>query len=136
MAECLFCKIISGEIPGAKLYETDKIYAFLDINPVNRGHALVVPKEHYETLLDIPEPVNKELLESVKKISSAIEKAVGADGFNIMMNNRKAAGQLIPHAHMHIVPRFVQDGLKHWPGKEYRQGQMEEVQKQILANIR
>ncbi|MBU1854521.1 MAG: HIT family protein, partial [Nanoarchaeota archaeon] len=104
--DCLFCKIVKGEISSAKVYEDDEFFAFLDIKPVNKGHTLVVPKHHCRNLLDFPKAEETDLMEFLKKVANAVVKAVGADGFNLGMNNEAAAGQVIFHAHFHIIPRF------------------------------
>jgi len=133
--DCIFCKIVRGEIPSSKVYEDENIFAFLDIAPVHKGHTLVIPKEHFETILDIPEEELKELILAVKKIAIAVEKSVGADGFVITMSNKKAAGQVVPHAHFHIIPRFEDDGLKHWPKIEYKEGELEEYKNKIINSL-
>lgn len=135
MNDCIFCKILKKEIPSAKIYENDKIYAFLDINPVNPGHTLVVPKKHYEHLEDIPDELLAELITAVKKITAAVKEALGTDNFNLGLNNGRLAGQLVPHVHFHIIPRFEKDGYKHWEGKPYKEGQMEQVQKSIAKYL-
>ena len=132
MEECIFCKIIKGEIPCSKIYEDEKAMAFLDIAPINKGHALVIPKEHHETFEELPDELSKYLIEIVKKISIAVKKATNADGYNIGMNVGKAAGQLVFHAHWHIMPRFNDDGLKTWPQKEYEGGEMDKFKEQIV----
>lgn len=131
--ECIFCKIIKNEIPSAKVVEDEKLVAFLDINPVNKGHALVVPKEHQETLLDIPENTLKEIMVAAKKIGKSMRKALKADGFNVSMNNFTAAGQEVMHAHIHIIPRFENDGLPPWPHKKYDEGEMDKVREAITT---
>jgi len=133
--DCIFCKIVRGEIPSSKVYEDENIFAFLDIAPVHKGHTLVIPKEHFETILDIPEEELKELILAVKKIAIAVEKSVGADGFVITMSNKKAAGQVVPHAHFHIIPRFEDDGLKQWPKIEYKEGELEEYKNKIINSL-
>lgn len=133
MEKCIFCKIIKGEIPCTKIYEDKKIISFLDINPINKGHVLVVPKKHHETLLDLPDELLKILIVEVKKIANAAFRGVKADGFNLGMNNYGAAGQLVMHAHIHIIPRFSNDGLRHWPGKNYKDKEMEEISKRIKS---
>lgn len=135
MSECIFCRIVKGEIPCARIYESDNVLAFLDVMPVNKGHVLVIPKGHYETLLDIPEEILKEISSAVKKVAGAVKKGVGADGLNIMMNNYPAAGQEVPHAHIHIVPRFKADGLKLWPGSSYEKGVMEKTRQDIIDKL-
>ena len=119
MESCIFCKIVKGKIPATKIYEDKNVLAFLDISPINPGHALVVPKKHFETLIDIDDNALCETMKAVKKLSKAIMKSVKADGINISINNFKAAGQLVPHFHTHIIPRFKDDGLKlDWPTKK------------------
>jgi len=127
---CIFCKIIKNEIPCTKIYENDKVLAFLDIAPVNFGHALVMPKKHFETILDIDDESLCEIAKVTKKVSRAIMKAMKSDGINIGVNNYKAAGQLVPHMHLHVMPRFKDDGLKFdWPTK--KDGNMEKTADKI-----
>ena len=133
--DCIFCKIIEGKIPCAKVYENDKIIAFLDISPVNPGHVLVMSKQHFERLEDLPDEILCELAKAIKKISKAVLKAVNAGSFNLGVNDGRAAGQLVPHAHFHIMPRFEGDGLKHWPGKSYEEGEAEKIAENIRKNI-
>ena len=132
---CIFCKIVKGEIPCNKIYEDEKILAFLDINPVNPGHTLVIPKKHYTLFTDLPDDILKNLLSVVKNISNSILDGVEAEGFNIIINNNKAAGQVIPHVHIHIIPRFMNDRLKHWPGKKYKPRQIKEILKRIKEKL-
>lgn len=131
--ECIFCKIVRDEIPSSKVYNNDKVVAFLDVNPVNKGHVLIVPKDHYETLLDIPDNIVKELLVIAKKIGKSARKALKADGFNVGMNNFPAAGQVVFHAHLHVIPRFENDGLQHWPSKKYEEGEMDQLREKIAT---
>lgn len=132
--ECLFCKIISGKIPGEKVYEDEDSFAFLDINPVNVGHTLLVPKMHYENIFDIPEELLCKIAANSKKLSITIKKALDADGVNVMTNNGKAAGQLVFHSHTHIVPRYESDGFQHWKGRRpYKDGEAKEVADKIKA---
>jgi len=131
MTECIFCKIVKGEIPSEKVYEDDTVYAFLDIAPINKGHTLVIPKQHYEKFLETDNPALADLTTKTKKIAKAVKKAVRADGINIGINNDKAAGQLVFHTHFHIIPRFDNDGLKTWPNKEYEEGEMPDYAKKI-----
>jgi histidine triad (HIT) family protein len=102
---CVFCAIAAGEIPSFKVYEDEEFLAYLDINPFSEGHILVIPKEHYENLLDVDEEVLKKLIVRVKKIARRATTALDADGFNILQNNGEAAGQTVKHIHFHIVPR-------------------------------
>lgn len=119
MSECVFCKIAKGEISSDKIYEGEKFLAFLDIKPNNPGHALIVPKAHYENLYKMPDEVLSEIAPLIKKLAIAVKNATHADGINIGMNNESPAGQVIPHAHFHVIPRFADDGLCHWQGKPY-----------------
>lgn len=117
--ECIFCKIVKGELPCAKIYEDDRILAFLDISPVNKGHILVIAKEHYDNSLETPDELLAEIAKVVKKIAFAQKEALGAAGVNFGINNGAAAGQVIFHTHWHVIPRFKDDGLKLWGSKEY-----------------
>ncbi len=121
---CIFCKIMKKEIPCAKVYEDDKILAFLDIEPVNEGHTLVIPKRHHTDLFELPEEILAHSLAVIKKIAIAVKKAVNADGINIGMNNGVAAGQAVFHAHFHIIPRFTEDKLGEWKRGSYKEGEM------------
>ena len=114
-ADCLFCKIVAGEIPCTEIYSTDTVLAFLDIAPVNKGHALVIPKVHQENIFELDSALGADLTRAMKIAGKAIMQTVGADGLNIGMNNHAAAGQLIFHAHFHLIPRFENDGLSLWP---------------------
>ncbi|SDN90598.1 histidine triad (HIT) family protein [Desulfonauticus submarinus] len=134
MSECIFCDIIHGKIPCAKVYETKNTLAFLDIAPVNKGHTLVIPKKHYPTLFDLPSELGKELLEVMQKVGEALRKTVQAEGINLGMNNFKPAGQLVFHAHFHIIPRYENDGLSLWPQKKYNNNDEMLALAQKLAN--
>jgi len=136
MNDCLFCKLIKGEIPAAKVYEDDNVLAFLDIHPVNPGHTLIVPKIHSEGFLDADDEVLKQMIVVTKKVATAILRGLGYEAFNLEQNNGKIAGQVIPHLHWHIVPRTASDGLKHWPGKEYGAGESEKVAEKIRVQIK
>ena len=103
---CVFCAIEAGEIPSFKIYEDDRVLAFLDINPFSKGHTLVIPKVHCEGLLDADEDVLAALVLRVKQVAGRLKTALGCDGFNILQNNGEAAGQTVKHIHFHIVPRY------------------------------
>ncbi|MCK9415124.1 MAG: HIT family protein [Candidatus Dojkabacteria bacterium] len=105
MEECIFCKIIKGEIPSQKIYEDDDVLAFLDVNPVEKGHTLIITKEHYHTILDIPEELLTKVYAVTKKLTMAISKAFEIEDFNILQNNGIRAGQTVSHYHVHIIPR-------------------------------
>ncbi|KAF3918397.1 hypothetical protein ABW20_dc0104786 [Dactylellina cionopaga] len=115
MAACIFCKIIKGEIPSFKLFESTKVYAFLDIQPLSKGHALVIPKTHGATLVDVPDEELAEMLPVAKKLALA----VGATDFNILQNNGRIAHQVVDHVHVHMIPKPNDEeglGIK-WPAK-------------------
>ena len=136
MKECIFCQIVHGSIPCVKVYETGQVLAFLDISPVARGHTLVIPKIHVVNILDIPADWAAELQTAMQKVGHGFMKGLKADGFNVGMNNYQAAGQLVMHAHYHLIPRFAQDGLKLWPQKSYDDNQeMQDVAQKIQTGI-
>lgn len=122
MDDCLFCKIIKGEIGSFKVYEDDDFCAFFDAYPVNFCHTLVIPKKHYANIFEIPDDLVSKYLIVVKKIANAIKKTVNADGINIEMNNFPAADQVILHSHIHIIPRFENDNIVHMWNNENKDG--------------
>ncbi|TFF97473.1 MAG: HIT family protein [Promethearchaeota archaeon] len=109
--DCLFCKITKGDIPSKKIFENEDTLAFLDINPMADGHTIVIPKNHYETLGDLPDEEINKLFQTVKKVAKQIYSNLNSDGYNIVMNNYSAAGQMIKHTHIHIIPRKQGDKL-------------------------
>ncbi|MFP4655485.1 MAG: HIT family protein [Methanohalobium sp.] len=108
--ECLFCKIISGEVPASKVYEDELVYAFLDIAPSSNGHTLIMPKKHVERFNDMSPDDAASFFKAVNKIVKAVENGVSADGSNVGLNNGKVAGQEVPHVHVHVIPRYEDDG--------------------------
>jgi histidine triad (HIT) family protein len=135
MPDCIFCKIVRGELPSYKVYEDENVLAFLDIHPVSPGHVLVVPKEHATNIFDISSESWGRVQETARKVAIALEKATGADCVNLMMNNREHAGQVVDHAHVHLIPRFKGDGLKLWPHKEYKEGEADDTAAKIRATL-
>ncbi|MBU0757511.1 MAG: HIT family protein [Nanoarchaeota archaeon] len=123
-SDCLFCKIITGDIPCAKIFEDEKILAFMDIFPAAKGHTLIVPKKHSTNLVDMDKEDMFACLGTVQKLAPKIIEAMGAQGFNLGMNNFKAAGQVVMHSHFHIIPRKPGDGLKMWEQGKYEEGEM------------
>ena len=107
--DCVFCGIIEGSIPGRPVYRDEAVHAFLDVNPLSRGHTLVVPTSHHETVADLPDTAGEALFTALFRLVPAVERAVEADGSTIGFNNGTAAGQEIPHVHGHVVPRFRAD---------------------------
>lgn len=131
---CLFCRIVSGEVPAVVVFEDKDTLAFLDHRPLFPGHTLLVPREHYETLTDVPVKQVGPLFENAQLLSRAVETAMEAEGTFVAMNNR--VSQSVPHLHIHIVPRRRKDGLKgfFWPRTKYKtQEEMEVVQQKIAA---
>lgn len=133
--DCIFCKIVRNDLPSFKVYESDTVLAFLDIRPVNAGHTLVVPKAHSHNIFDIAQKDWLAVAEAVRTIAIAIEKGVGADGVNIAMNNREHAGQVVFHPHVHIIPRFKDDGLKLMPQREYKETEAATTLEKIRAAL-
>ena len=111
MTDCIFCKIVAGDLPAYKLYEDDDFFAFLDIRPVNKGHCLVIPKKHYVRLTDMPDELLAKELPLVKRIADAVTQATGIKDFDILNTNGAEAGQVVFHHHMHIIPRKSGDGM-------------------------
>ena len=110
--DCIFCRIVAGEIPSRTVAETDEAIAFLDVNPLSPGHTLVVPKGHYHTFADTPDAALTGVFELLGSVTPAVETAVDADASNVGFNNGPASGQEVPHLHGHIIPRFEGDGGK------------------------
>lgn len=123
-SDCLFCQIVAGEIPSAKVYENDDILAFLDIAPITKGHTLVIPKEHYSDLESLPKNKLEGILSVSQEIAKIQKQILSADGVNLLQNNGSAAGQEVFHFHMHVIPRFKQDGHHWgWPSDKYDDSQ-------------
>jgi histidine triad (HIT) family protein len=136
MENCIFCKIVKGDIPSEKVFEDDKIISFMDINPNNKGHTLVITKEHYETFDKIPQELLSELTIVTQKVAKSVSEATSCHGFNIVMNNEKAAGQLVPHVHFHIIPRFENDGVMKSPKTtRYGEGELKEYADSIRKRL-
>lgn len=111
MTSCIFCKIIDGEIPSVKLYEDEQVLAFFDISQVTKGHTLVIPKKHHESIYDLPENVAAHTYSVIPKIASALKQTFEPKGLNIVNNNGEAAGQTVFHYHVHLVPRYGESGI-------------------------
>jgi len=109
MDNCIFCKIGKGEIPSHKVYEDKKVLAFLDVKPHAKGHTVVIPKEHGVTVFDYGEKKLQELMVAVKKTMERLQKVLQPDGFNVGWNHNSAAGQVVPHLHVHVMPRYIGD---------------------------
>lgn len=135
MQDCLFCKIVRGEVPSFKVYEDSDTLAFLDIHPVAPGHTLVVPKVHSTNIFDISSESWSAVTETTRKIAIAIEASLGTDGVNLMMNNREHAGQVVDHPHMHLIPRHKGDGFKLWAHGTYGNSEAEDVCGKIAQQL-
>jgi len=118
--QCIFCKIVGHEAPASVILETEDVMVFLDAHPVNKGHVLLVPKAHHADLADLPEAVAGHAGSLLPGLCRAVRKATGADGFNVVVNSGRAAGQTVDHGHWHVIPRFHDDAVKWpWPRTEY-----------------
>ena len=132
---CIFCKILAGEIPSTAVYEDDDFKAILDVNPAARGHVIILPKNHAANIYELPDEDASKIMIVAKKIATAIEKAYHCDGVNILQNNGEAAGQTVFHLHVHVIPRFKGDTVN----IGWKQGDMPEdldaICKEIQAQL-
>ncbi len=134
---CIFCDIVEKRAKAEILYENDLVISFLDIRPVNYGHALVIPKNHYKDFLSMPKSELDEVIKITQKISSAVYNSLKPDGFNVITNNGTAAGQSVFHFHFHIIPRFTNDSFSFRPQlKNYENGTMKEYAEKIKSEIK
>ncbi len=108
---CIFCKIVTGVIPCTKVFEDDTVLAFMDISPLNKGHLLVIPKEHFDNIMEIDSRLYGHMASVICNLAKAVKGALNPDGANVMQLNGKAGNQVVPHVHMHLVPRWNGDGL-------------------------
>lgn len=131
-ANCIFCKIANGEIPSQTLYEDDIFRVILDLGPATKGHALILPKEHYANLYDLPEETAGEVMKLAKKMATEMTERLGCEGFNLVQNNGDLAGQTVFHFHMHLIPRYRADGQKiGWKPQEVSPEDLQQVREQI-----
>jgi histidine triad (HIT) family protein len=134
--DCVFCKMVAGGIPVTKVFEDDVVLAFLDIGPVSDGHTLVVPKQHFEKLHECPAELLGQIGSRLGKIAGAVVAAMNCDGYNVLCNNGRAAGQVVEHLHLHIIPRKLGDGVfARWPAYKYRQGLIETIAAKIRKKL-
>lgn len=133
--DCIFCRIVAGEIPAEKIYEDDHTIVFLDIAPCNPGHSLVIAKEHYENMEATPEELLYKIISAVKKVGVALKKGLGVEGYNIHVNNDPIAGQVVPHLHFHVIPRVAGDEHKLWKQGMYQEGEMQAVAQKIKIHL-
>ena len=134
--DCIFCKMVSGQISVTKIYENEDVLAFLDIGPISDGHTLVISKQHFGRLHDCPANLLGRFTSHLGKIAKAVAAAMNSDGYNVLCNNGRAAGQLIEHLHFHIIPRNTGDGLfNRWPSYKYKEGEIEQIAAKIHENL-
>ncbi len=134
--DCIFCQIAAGKIPSVKVYEDEEVLAFLDIRPISDGHTLVVPKRHFGTLDECDPDILANLVCRLQTIAKAVQQAAGSEGYNILCNNGRAAGQIVDHVHFHIIPRNPGDGvLKKWDHYEYPEGKAEKLAEKIRQKL-
>jgi histidine triad (HIT) family protein len=129
--DCIFCKIIAGDIPSHQVYEDSKIMAFFDILPISPGHTVIVPKTHAADLENLTDDEMCAMSLAVKKIGKAVIDGLGVKGYSVFLDNKSAANQHVPHAHFHLVPRAEGDGLERWPQSGYGEGEAEEYLKNL-----
>lgn len=131
---CIFCKIANGEIPSKTLYEDDEFRVILDLGPAAKGHALILPKNHYANIYELPDDTASHAMLLAKKMAVKMTDKLGCDGFNLVQNNGEVAGQTVFHFHIHLIPRYKDDGQKiGWKPGEPSQEELEEVRIQIAG---
>ena len=134
--DCIFCRIISGEIPSTTIYENSKFKVIMDIAPANKGHVLILPKEHYDNIYDIDTATAGELFELAVMTARALKSVLDCDGMNILQNNGTVAGQTVFHFHMHIIPRYEGDTVNiGWKELSYEDGEMEQLRAAIRKEM-
>lgn len=132
--DCIFCKIANGEIPSKTLYEDERFRVILDLGPAAKGHALVLPKEHFADLFELPEEWCAEAFGLAKRMAGAMKEKLGCDGFNLVQNNGEIAGQTVFHFHIHLIPRYREDGQRiGWKPQNPTQEELENVREQICG---
>ena len=131
--DCIFCRIANGEIPSKTLYEDSEFRVILDLGPAAKGHALILPKEHAENLYDLPEGTAAAAMVLAQRMARIMQKKLQCDGLNLVQNNGEAAGQTVHHFHLHLIPRYIDDGQSiNWkPGKP-TQEELEAIRKLIV----
>lgn len=133
-SNCIFCKIANGEIPSKTLYEDERFRVILDLGPASKGHALILPKDHYANLYKLPDETAGDVMKLAKKMAAQMTERLGCEGFNLVQNNGELAGQTVFHFHMHLIPRYKEDGQKiGWKPQEVSQEELEAVRDQIVG---
>ena len=136
-SNCLFCKISDGRIPSRRLYSDEFCTAFVDINPVNKGHVLIVPRHHHKDITELPSEIAAEVAKVLPILTKAVVRATGADGSNVILNHGAVAGQTIFHGHWHIIPRFHDDSVNWpWPHSAYSGDEIHQIAFAIERELR
>lgn len=131
---CIFCKIANGDIPSKTLYEDEEFRVILDLGPATKGHGLILPKEHFKNLYELPEEKAAKVMKLAKRMAATMTEKLSCDGFNLVQNNGEVAGQTVFHFHMHLIPRYKEDGQKiGWEAKAPAQEELEEIKNIITA---
>jgi histidine triad (HIT) family protein len=136
MTNCIFCKIVSGDIPSSVVYEDEDFKAIMDISPASRGHIIIVTKKHFENLFELEDEVAGKVLIVARKIATAMKEELGCEGINLLQNNGKAAGQSVFHLHFHLIPRYNDDKLHlNWTPGRYEDGEAADIARRISNKI-
>ena len=131
--DCIFCKIANGEIPSKTLYEDEQFRVILDLGPATKGHALILPKDHFANLYELPDETAAKVMQLAKKMAIQMTEKLGCDGFNLVQNNGKTAGQTVFHFHLHLIPRYENDGQKiGWTPGSPSQEELEAIKNEII----
>ena len=137
MENCIFCRIIGGEIPSSTVYEDDDFKVIMDISPAAKGHTIMLTKKHFANLLELEDKVAEKGLIVAKKVAAAMKEQLGCDGINLLQNNGEAAGQSVFHLHFHIIPRYKDDNVKlPWVPVKYEEGEAMELATKIANRIK
>lgn len=136
MENCVFCKIIAGEIPSSVLYEDEDLKVIMDIAPAAKGHAIILTKKHFTNLFELEDDVSRKVLPVARKVALAMKKELECDGINFLQNNGEAAGQSVFHIHFHLIPRYLNDNVKiSWTPGKYEDGEAKELAERIANHI-
>ena len=141
MKHCAFCGIARGDLPATKIYDDELVVAFLDIAPLSKGHALVIPREHHESITSVPEPIATRMTRVAAQLGACLTKAVDADAFNLLLANGACAGQVVPHTHMHVIPRSAEDNIVlpartvAYEGDEEKERIVSEARRRLLRRV-
>lgn len=134
--DCIFCKIAAGEIPSRKIYEDKDLIAIMDLSPTSKGHSLIIPKEHYTNIYDIDEEIAGKVMKTAKKLATKMTVALNCDGFNLLQNNGKTAGQTMFHFHMHLIPRYkdADNNMLKFTSVSFSDEEMDSIRDQIIKD--